>query len=302
MAMAVGVCIALSACDGDSKSEPWQPGPEVDPASPQVYFTADNEYAFDFTEEDVKSIPVSLGRLNTQGACRVPLTLTAGDAHITLADTAVFADGQDQCTIHIDCEGIPLRQRFDIAVAIPADYATPYAQGSDTYTATVAVVAWETIDDNVEYFFEQDGSYVYGEPHGALMYLDGSDKLKFTNYLGSGLDLIFTLDASSTGCSVDALDIVPLYNNYNEEGSEWNCWYLCDEATATYPSWTTDDGATLFTLWYVYRAGYSYFSIDEGFAAWWGYMTLGDGSAPWLRAWATFQIPAELRDKIQYRH
>lgn len=298
--------LALAAVFTGCSDDDWTPGAPEAATNPCVYFNSGNQTTYHFFDSDPRVISFTVSRLKTDEAIQVPVVLTADDTSITADQTISFEAGQQTAKVFVDCSQIPERQTFNISLNIPEEYAAIYAQGTPTLNVQVAVVAWETIDPNLYYYFASGGSTLYGRAYGELQMLDGTDQLRFTNFYGSGLDISFTLDSTAEECSVEYMDIVPLTNimfaadieGYEDDALE-NAFFIYNDATASYPQWDVPDGSRTIDYFEAFRYGYSYFSLD-GYAAFSGYMTFDDDTTSWGTIWAIFKIPEDMLDKIQY--
>lgn len=282
--------LSLTACND---SDDWNPGPELPEDSPAIYFSSENPGDIEFEDYDIKSINLTLLRNNSDAAIDVPLTLEAGDVNFKLPQTVHFDAGQKQVNAVLDCEGIPAGQSFKIKVSIPAQYADTYGAGSTVYEANVMVVAWEELCP-VTYTYNVNSSWLSTEPQGKLMAQTGTDKLRLTNFAGSGVDLMFRLDATTGGASASEPDIVPYHNVEYIDNDEYGSWYFFDQAIGDYPVWSIDSyTVSLFT---VYREGYSNFSWTDqaarkGSMVFTGYLDFEDGSFAWSYIYADFTLP-----------
>lgn len=296
--MLITASLTLTACATDNDDD-WTPGPAVSADSPAVFFAQDNETTYEFEDGDRQLVPLHLKRLNSKDAVTVPLTLQTSDlagSGIKLPADVEFAAGQTDAYVNLDCTGIPQGASYNVTVTIPEQYTTPYGTGSSYYSGTVSLVEWTYVCD-ITYSFESSGTYILGQPEGQLLMLESSGKMKATNFLGSGLPLVFRLDATTDNATSKYLDMVPLLNAYNYVGDSYGMWSLYDQATGEYPSWSPD-GVTTVTGFDAYRAGYTSFVINDGYFSIMGYIYYPDGSDEWITAYGSFTIPEDMRDKI----
>lgn len=293
--LAAAAVFTFTACDDD---DDWTPGKEVSADSPAVYFAESNTFSHEF-ETDDHTFELTLKRLNTKNAVTVPLNTTTDNSSITVPSSVTFEAGQEEATITVDCSGIPTKQQFNINIAIPDDYSTPYAKGFDTYAGTVAVVEWVTIDPNFKYtYYDSSNAKVYNPTYGTFQMLEGSNKLKLTNFMNSGKDFIFNLDATQSGCSSTYIGINPIYN-YSWVGGDYDCWYFYDEQNEEFPTWTMADGEPI-TYFYAYGVGYSYLNLTDEYGCFSCYLAPDEDTWNWVYVWCYFSIPDEYKDKIPY--
>lgn len=296
--MLITASLTLTACATENDDD-WTPGPAVSADSPAVFFAQDNETTYEFEDGDQQLVPLHLKRLNSDAAVTVPLTLQTvepAEAGIKLPASVEFAAGQTDAYVNLDCTGIPQGVRYNVLVTIPAEYTTPYGAGTSYFHGTVSQVEW-TFVSNITYTFERNGEYILGEPTGQLLMLPSSGKMKATNFLGSGLPLIFRLDATTPNATSKYLDMVPLLNAYNYVGDSYGMWSLYDQATGEYPTWSPDNVTTI-TGFDAYRAGYTSFVINDGYFSIMGYIYYPDDTDEWVTAYGSFTIPDDMRDII----
>jgi hypothetical protein len=300
----IAICTALgfTACDDDDNN--WAPGEAESADSPGVFFTDDNDYSFEFESGmGEETFELHLKRLNATNAVTVPLTATVDDSHIVVPSSVDFAAGETEATITVNCEGLPERQTFNFSIAVADGYKTAYGKGSDTYQGTVAVVSWVTLDPNFKYtYYNSSSQRVYTATYGEWQLLEGSNKMKLTNFMNSGKDFMFTLDSTQSGCSTTYIGINPIYNfYYDTSATDYGCWYFYDDANQVNPSWTMADGEPVYYL-YVYGVGYSYFNLNDGYGCFSTYFVPDEEANEWnwIYVWCYFTIPDEYVGNIPY--
>lgn len=292
---ALAMLVSAVSC---SDSDKWEPGEPDAPDCAQAFFAVGNDLSYEFFSFDkVKTIPVTVRRLKTADPLSLPLTLTTEATGVKIPATAEFAAGQEEVTVFIDCAEMPERQTYRITVSMPDSYYAMYGQGCASIDVDVTVVAWTVLCDNVESrVYDSNDVPLYPSTYGTLEWLEGTNRLRLTNYCGSGLPFMFYLSASNSGYSSEDLDMVPLDNAYLEEKSDYGCYYIYDSANGQYPSWSLDGGTSWVSDFYIYRAGFSYLNMtdpSDGFARVTGYLDMEDGSSPWVNTWIYFTIPDE---------
>jgi hypothetical protein len=300
--LAAAAVFTFSACNDDEDN--WKAGDPVSDDSPAVYFADDNTFSQEF-ETDDHTFQLHLKRLNAASAVTVPLESTVDDSNIVVPQSVTFEAGQTDAYITVDCTNIPSLQQLKYTITIPESYGTPYAAGTDVFDGTVAIVEWRLVDDTFLYYYYDTGStMMHPKATGELWYLEGSSvngavKLKLTNFMESGKDLIFHLDATQSGCSETYIGIVPDYNYYYDpNNTDYGCWYFYDQTNEEWPSWTLSDGHQVDYA-YVYGVGYSYFNLESGYGCFSCYLT-DDTWADYYQVWTYFDIPDDLKDKITY--
>jgi hypothetical protein len=293
--LAAAAIFTLSACDDDDN---WTAGEETAEDSPAVYFDKSNAFTHEF-ETDDHTFELTLKRLNTKDAVTVPLQSVADNDQIIVPSSVTFEAGQSEATITVDCTNIPTKQVFNFSITIPEAYRTVYGEGFDVYSGSVSVVEWVVIDPNFKYtYYDSSNAKVYEPTYGTFEMLEGSSKLKLTNFVNSGKDFIFTLDATQSGCSSTYIGINPVYNYY-WVGGDYECWYFYDETNEEYPAWTMGNGEPI-TYFYAYGVGYSYFNLNSSYGCISAYMAPDEDTWNWVYVWFYFTIPDEYQGKIPY--
>ncbi|MDE6116863.1 MAG: hypothetical protein K2G33_05060 [Duncaniella sp.] len=278
---AVLVSLPLASCSND---DDYQPGPGVEPGNPSVYFPLQEEYSYIFgSDEQDKTFDITVKRLDSNGAVSVPVIVAEGSENsFSLPSEIQFADGESETTLKVDCSSLPTKQACTLTVSIPEAYSNPYAEGTSEVTVSSLVSDWELWAENAEFTF----SYYYGTIHSDIYAMPGTYKFRIDNFLGSGIDLPFEVkDPKDSYATIYPLANADAYVNYYPDDA-FQCWYLYDEATGDYPTWSPD-GTSLpkiaYALIYTYGDGYSYAYIR--FAQRTGSFTIDteydDGSYNW---------------------
>jgi hypothetical protein len=265
---AASLTAALSACSSDDFDyDDYMPGPSVGADSPQLYFDASNESSFLFTGDDNRVISLQVDRIDSIDAITVPIIFSGDSTMVSAPKSVSFAAGERTTTIAIDCTGIPFKTATNFSLAFPTGYATPYGAGTDTYSAKVTMAGdWVILADDVIYQYLTSGGENKWEPtfYQKLWHLEGTERLKFENFLNSGYDLVFTV-AADTGTGYRRIE--PLRNylywrTFYPDDDQYGCWYFYDEASKTYPSWSPDGNDPVISYMLVYDTdssnGYQY--------------------------------------------
>lgn len=291
--------LGFSACDDDND---WEPGEAENADSPAVYFSKDNASTFEF-ETDNHKFDLTIKRLKTSDAITVPLKSTVGNENIIIPSSVTFAAGQEEAVITVDCTNIPVKEVFDIKIEIPEEYCTKYAQGFDVYSGTVAIVEWVVLDPNFKYtYYDSSNNKVYNPTYGELQMLEGMNKYRLTNFMNSGKNFTFALDATQSGCSSTYIGVKPLDNYvYDISNGSYGCWYFHDDTNDIYPSWTMADGEPVY-YFYAYGVGYSYFNLNDSYGCFSAYFVPDENQDEWnwTYVWCYFSIPEEYQGKLLY--
>lgn len=299
----IALCTALGFTACDDENDDWTPGEAESADSPGVFFSADNAYSFEFESGmGDEIIELHLQRLNSTNAVTVPLTSTVDNSNIKVPASVEFAAGQTDATISINCNGVPEREKLKFSISIPDEYKTLYGQGTDSFEGTVAVVAWVTIDPEVKFtYYDSNNKRVYDPSYSEWQLLEGSSKMKLTNFMNSGKDLMFTLDSTQTGCSTTYIGVNPIYNYYYDAaGADYDCWYFYDTENDKMPdAWTMVNGEPI-AFCYLYSDGYSYFNLDDSYGCFTAYFSATGDDWTWVYVWFYFNVPDEYVGNIPY--
>ena len=232
--------ILATACD-DKNDSNYEPGQPTADGSMAVYFDDINPTEFIFQPGEASEVEISVSRLNgVQTAADVPLIVTR-DEGLTVPATAKFGAGESTTTIKVEFSGLEESKKYNLKLAVAEEYADHYTTkpGATTYEGYIMVAAWNTISDNVKMKWTTLG--VASEFTTTLERLGETDRYRFTNFLTSGIDYIFTVGNNSTAFT--GYNCITTYANYEPyEGTEAKGAYLFDDATQSYPTWTVADG------------------------------------------------------------
>lgn len=280
--------VALTGCQGDDTSHDIT-GDPISPDSPQIFFPQAEKYYYEFTADAELNITVEIARLNAKDAIEVPIAVSTTLDGFVIPEKISFEAGQTSAEFVIDCSEIPAKQLCELKVSVPEGMSTPYAAGTETYVAKVLILgSWAPIATDVVYTYDK----VYtGESYGELQQMEGTQRYKLTNFLGSGCDLPFVLGYKSgnryqivpTSNYMDFEEVFEGYTDY------YNSWYFYDSENEDWFSWSPDgvsepelEYALIYTLDDEDNSLYTYINFIKGEA----YVTISadyaDGSSGWL--------------------
>lgn len=258
--------LTLASCSDDD----YNPGSPVDAGCIGVYVSDDNDDEFVLDDEGDTSIDIKVKRMLTDNAVSVPVTvITEYEGYVAPA-TVDFAAGESEAIYTIDFPGISKGVSFEVSLRFPDSYVDPYTMvdGYPGYTCNVGVYPI-SIAEGITYSFDE-GSDLTEFTTGELIQI-GSRSYTITDFLGSGLDVSFSLGRYSQGYDWGyGYGIVPIgdntlyYDNYGE-----GYWMLCDEASGGIHTWTMPAGQTVNEIYIYdyseyYALNYSYMNISGG--------------------------------------
>lgn len=272
--------LCLSACDDKNDSD-FTPGAPTPEGCMQVFFDKSNPSEFILQPGETTPIEVQVSRVDTLEAAEVPIVCKSADSVFEIPQTAKFAKGDSVATISISYGDLEFSHTYAFSLAIPDNYADHYTllNGATVYQATVMQTEWKVAYENVNIYYMYNREYL---PSTAdIEVLKGTDRYRIQNFLGSGLDFVFTAsERATTGGSY--LKIEPYTNYSNDITDDYSAYYLYDTANDEWPSWEIADGITINYLSFFRTYGsddFSYISFEDGYGQLCvSYAEYGDGS------------------------
>lgn len=272
---------ALISCSDD---DDFTAGPAPDPNCMSVFFPASNATSFTLLPDDSRIIPITIKRAKADQAASVPLNFTADlggeEGKFIIPSNAEFAAGSDQTTVDIDCSELPLKKTCTLTLSLPDEYVNPYAAGTGSASFSVTLTgAWQVWGKDVKFTF----SSYYGTISGDIMAVEGTNMVKFVNFMNSGLDLPFQLTGSDFSTIYPTDNFISYNDAFGTTDDAYNCWLLFDTANNTYPVWAPDGSDNYiynlitygwnseYTYSYIYPktgTGALYFQIQNGNGGW----------------------------------
>ena len=227
--------LCFTACDG--KNTDYEPGAPTEASDTKVYFSSSN--SADFIEEPGvrDSVIVYLTRTNTQGALSVPITVKTADQALTLPATAEFADGEEtaEYIVRFNDDALVANQSYKFSVAVDEKYADHYtaASGTANYSAYVMDATWNQYTENTQFTWSVNGT-TYTFKDSEFYRLGTTTRYKLTNFLGSGLDLVFSCKDTDTA-------LVGLNNTTTFADGYYAGFIFWDDDKNEDASWTVGD-------------------------------------------------------------
>ena len=275
--------VILSACSDKDK---WEPG-EPAPANMGVFFTDLNKYDVTIEADDPRVFTVGMGRIDATESASVPIKVVSCPEGVVIPSTVEFEAGKETTSFEIDVNDMPLKTSGNIILQIDPAYAALYGAGSSQMTMKVTTTGgWEVVADDVVI-----SCYLNSYPDlSATMYvLEGTDRFKIPDFMGSGTDLVFTVSNTSLSSPVifpytNCKYYYDLWSSYEDD--EDYPWYFYNTEKAAYPAIWTPDGwskSIEYLTFYVYDDGDKgcYFGINRGYGMMTAYIDFADGSGTW---------------------
>lgn len=283
--MTAAALLTLGACSSD---DAWLPG-DPDSSTMGVFFKGLEKYDVTVEVDDSHVFDVEVNRLDATDAATVPLNVISCPEGVIVPDAVDFAAGETSATFEIDVTEMPTKSSGTVALQIDPAYASMYGAGSSTLSMNVTITGgWELLSDDVKISCYINTSYP--DLTAELYVLEGSNRFKIPDFLGSGTDLVFTMSDTSLTSPV----IFPYTNckYYYElwpsdyEDDEDYPWYFYDTEKAAYPAIWTPAGwpkSIEYISFYVYDGSDkgSYVSLKNGYGTMESYIEFADGTGTW---------------------
>lgn len=243
--------LGLSSCSDDE----YQRGEEPVPYNMTAYFSANNKAEYIFTPEDVaesSTLQLEVKRLQSDDAASIPVIVVDKDDIFKIPATVEFEAGESTATLNVEYAGIEEKKLCEFSIRLDENFIDPYkkVEGSDVYAASVFVSNWRQISKNVQFWFTNiNDKYNSKIFHNANFYqLEGQNRFRFEDYLGSGIDMQFSIVPTKANITFSATDpntwqgrLEPL-SNYMDGGQValngvyYNCWWFMKDASS-FASW-----------------------------------------------------------------
>lgn len=243
--------LGLSSCSDDE----YQRGEEPVPYNMTAYFSANNKAEYIFTPEDVaesSTLQLEVKRLQSDDAASIPVIVVDKDGIFKIPATVEFEAGESTATLNVEYAGIEEKKLCKFSIRLDENFIDPYkkVEGSDVYAASVFVSNWRQISKNVQFWFTNiNDKYNSKIFHNANFYqLEGQNRFRFEDYLGSGIDMQFSIVPTKANITFSATDpntwqgrLEPL-SNYMDGGQValngvyYNCWWFMKDASS-FASW-----------------------------------------------------------------
>ncbi len=277
LALAMGLCLA--ACD--EKNDDFTPGDPTPANCMQVYFDASN--AADFIDEPNArtSIDVVVSRVNTESAAEVPIVCKLADDGLSIPSSVKFAEGEKSANLTISFGALEVSKKYNFTLAIDEAYADHYSNldGSTVFSGYVMDASWSVYVSGAEMTYKVSGTeYSWSVD---IERLGDTDRYAIRDFMGSGLDMVFTVGAAAAGQSSGYYKMTPYTNYYDYSDDGVAGFYFYDTAKGELPEWTVGD-KTIQEICFLTKYGsteYNYIGFAKGYAQFSTYWsTYSDGS------------------------
>lgn len=225
------------ACEETNDAEYEGPGEPVVSDCPKVYFSPDNKAEYNLTGDEELAIDIIIKRRNTNDAVDVPVNFESEATCFNLAESVHFDAGSDETTLRISFPEIPSKEVRSFTLSIPEEYTDTYSMDNQVYNADVLVAKWLKIVPDAEFYgicYQTDEVNVY--ELSDIYWLDGQNRFRISNFLGSGIDLTFTFNTVANYVEFDAADpdtwygyVEPLDHYKYYSATRTDLWQLCND-------------------------------------------------------------------------
>ncbi len=190
-----GLCLAftLTSCSDDDDYAPGNPTAE---GAVGAYFDSSNTTMFVLTPQD-ESIELTISRNDATKATVVPITVVSEDTTaIQVPESVTFAAGDSTQTLTIGVKGLTEKKEYGFKLAIGESEADHYAvqDGTTMFNGSVIVSQWKQLKSNVSFYYNENDKLP--KTTSELWQLDGVNKFYFTDFLGSGAKMYFSIKNS----------------------------------------------------------------------------------------------------------
>ena len=250
----------FTACD--EKNTDYEPGTPTEASDTKVYFSSDN--SADFIEEPGirDSIVLTLVRTNTQGDLSLPVTVNYAADGLNFPSTVEFKNGEDKAdyVIKFNDSDLKVSQAYKFSLSLPEKYADHYTEGPGTasFSSYVMDAAWEQYTENTQFTWKVDGK-TYTFDNSDFYRLGTTTRYKLPNFLGSGVDLVFS--CKDTDTALQGMD-----NTYDFADGDYAGFILWNDEQQADASWVVGDKTVSeLAIFNTYGSSvYSYVNFSKG--------------------------------------
>lgn len=236
---------------GCSDDDTYEPGPQTSPNCMQVYFLNTNEAAKVIDASDEYAITVEVGRMQTASAASVPIKILSQDEVLSIPTKVEFGAGESTAALTISFPNAKTATTYAYRLEIDGDeYIDPYSQleGSYRFSGSVLIASWVVAIKEATFTF---GS-IFPAFKQDILQMEGTNKYKIVDYLHSGTDLLFTVDAS-TGA------IAPL-GGYQSSATAWY-FYNNDTEKIPIPCFPAGSDISINSFYLYLGTSYTYLNM-----------------------------------------
>lgn len=283
LALVLVAALSLTACD-DKNDGDYVPGEPTPSGSMQVYFDASNAADFITAPGENAPVEITVSRENADEAAEVPIICKSVAEGLTIPTSVKFEAGKKTTTLTIDVGSLEENKKYQFSLAIGDEYADHYTKlnGSSTYSGYVMEASWNTYVKDATMTWTVGGTKQTWTRD--IERLGSTNRYRIKDFVGSGLDMVFTEEGPASGADMDGYNkIVPYTNSYAYNDGTVDGYYLYDSNKGEYPSWTLGDKTISYLCImtsYIGSGDYSYISFEKGYVCFGTYYTdYSDGTS-----------------------
>lgn len=263
---------SLTACGDD---DDYSSAPKVSADNMGAYFAASNAADEILTPEEYAnrpSIDLTVKRANSKGDADVAVIVDRADEVFEIPSTVSFKDGETEATLTIGCKNLEALKPYQFTIHLDENATNPYVKvdGSSVFNYQVMVARWVKVVENAKFTYQDN---IFPAVTSDIYELEGQNKFKIENFLGSGVDLSFKIipqdpNGTYSEAAFSASDkstwkgaFVPLDHFLNDENGYW--YLMKDVDAGDYASWTPEGSELGINYINFYNDGTeNYSSID----------------------------------------
>ncbi len=274
------IMASMTACSDDDN---YERAPEVADDCVAAYFDSSNASSEVLTPTeyaDRQYITLKVKRQKTNGEVQVPIVVDYADSVFQIPQAVTFKDGEAETEITINYPNIEQKKEYSFSIHLDESYTNPYIEtaGSPVFKYSVMVARWIKVVDQAQFYYS---SGMFPSVYSDIYELEGQNRFRIDNFLGSGIDLeyyIIAKDAETGDFTTDAFNandrttwngiFMPLTHAYTAtDTGGYQYWYLMDDADDLengYASWQPDgsDISIYYADFYLDKTTDDYGSID----------------------------------------
>ena len=296
-AAAAGLALLAVSCD---KGDGYEKGLETPDGCMAAYFTSSNESSIIMTPEEYAEsdiLTLNVERAVSDAAASVPIEVVIGNDKIEVPSTVEFQAGEATSSIDIKLNNLEEKVEYSFTIKIADEYVDHYTirDGSDVYTGNIIIAKWMKVVDGGAFRFKKD---YFPTTYSDIYHLDGFNRFYIENFLGSGIDLGFSIKSHNGSKFIPFSDtdkstwkgmFQPLDHYMNDPNGYSYWWLMSDVINFEYAGWTPE-GYSLginyinfymsddTTYAYIDMNGYGSNNTDNGYLC--SYTYLSDDSEP----------------------
>lgn len=274
--MLVGMAVVcFSACNSDDDN--YQPAEKVAADNLGAYFASSNEADAIITPEEYASHPtvdLVVKRKNKKGAATIDVTVDQADPEFEIPSNVDFKDGDSTAILSVGCKNMEQNKNYKLSIHLQESATNPYEKvdGSYKFNYSLLIARWVKVVEQGRFSCSDSRlPQVYSD----IYQLEGQNKFRIENFLGSGLDLSFYIipqdkGGTWTASAFSATDrttwsgiFMPL-DHYLNDPDGYDYWWLMGDGESDYASWTPvgSDLGVSYVNFYKDTTSDNYASID----------------------------------------